>query len=77
MKTFEKTTKTKIDYVRIPSVPISAKQEHLVQMDLATKNSLNLLRGKGKDAGFDAANNKAIADFFSFKKHYKTQSYGR
>jgi len=49
----------------------------LVQMDLATKNSLNLLRGKGKDAGFDAAKNEAIADFFSCNKHYKTQSDGR
>lgn len=73
MKTFEKTTDTKIDYVRIPTAPISSKQEHLVQMDLATKNSLNLFRGKGNDAGFDAAKNQFIADFFACKKHYKTK----
>jgi uncharacterized protein len=63
-------TNVDIKYVRIPSETISTKQERLVQMDLASKNALNLLRGKGNDRGILTAKNEDVADFFINKKNY-------
>jgi uncharacterized protein len=77
MDNLKHTTNVDIKYVRIPSETISAKQEHLVQMDLASTNALNLLRGKGNDRGLLVAKDDNVADFFINKKHYNTEQYGK
>ena len=77
MEKLNMITNVDIKYVRIPSETISAKQEHLVQMDLASTNALNLLRGKGNDRGLLVAKDDNVADFFINKKHYNTEQYGK
>jgi len=60
-----------VEYVRIPSEAISAEQQHLVQLDVATKDALNLIRGKGNDRGTLASKDPEIANFFQSQKTYK------
>lgn len=60
-----------VDYVRVPSAKISSAQESLVQLDVATKDALNLIRGKGNDMGEIYKKKKEVSDFFTIKKHYK------
>ena len=60
-----------IEYVRIPSEPISAEQQHLVQLDGATDRALQLIKGKGNDRGTVASKNPEIIKFFQSKKSYK------
>ncbi|MCT1531328.1 patatin-like phospholipase family protein [Sphingobacterium daejeonense] len=62
-----------VDYVRIPSSEISSSQEELVQLDVATKPALDLIRGKGNDMGDIYRKKPEIADFFKQEKHYKTK----
>lgn len=60
-----------IEYVRIPSEAISAEQQHLVQLDVATKQALHLIQGKGNDKGTLASKDPEIAKFFQTYKSYK------
>jgi patatin-like phospholipase/acyl hydrolase len=60
-----------VDYVRVPSAKISSDQESLVQLDVATKDALNLIRGKGNDMGEIYKKKEEVSDFFTIKKHYK------
>jgi uncharacterized protein len=66
-----KLTTIPVEYVRIPSEAISAEQQHLVQLDAATKDALNLIRGKGNDRGTLASKDPEIAKFFQSQKTYK------
>ncbi len=36
-----------VDYVRIPTSEISSAQEQMIQLDVATKEALDLIRGEG------------------------------
>jgi predicted acylesterase/phospholipase RssA len=67
-----KLTGVPIEYVRIPSETISAEQQQLVQLDMATTESLRFIRGKGNDRGTLASKDTEIAEFFKSKKTYKT-----
>lgn len=60
-----------VEYVRIPSEAISAEQQHLVQLDVATDKALHLIRGKGNDRGTLASKDPEIAKFFQSHKTYK------
>jgi|ERR1043165_1544692 patatin-like phospholipase/acyl hydrolase len=65
-----------IIYTRIPSEQISAEQQHLVQLDVATPDAIHLIRGKGNDRGLIAEKDPAIAQFFKTKKTYSTRYHG-
>lgn len=62
-----------IEYYRIPSETISAEQQNIVQLDIATKNAINLIRGKGNDRGELASKDSDVVKFFKNKKTYKTK----
>ena len=62
-----------IDYLRIPSAEIASDQEKAIQLDTATKESLNLIRSKGKAMGLVFEKKSEVADFFKNKKQYKTR----
>ena len=61
----------KVTYVRVPSENISAEQQHLVQLDIASDKAINFIRGKGNDRGELAKKDPAIEAFFKEKKKYK------
>ena len=61
-----------VEYVRIPSEAISAEQQHLVKLDIATTESLRLIRGKGNDRGSVVSKDLQISKFFNTHKTYKT-----
>lgn len=65
-------TSIPIEYTRIPSEAISAEQQHLIQLDVATTDSLRLIKGKGNDRGTIASKDPEIANFFKSRKTYKT-----
>jgi len=60
-----------IEYTRIPSEAISAEQQHLVQLDVATIDAIRLIKGKGNDRGTLASKDNEIAKFFQTYKTYK------
>jgi|ERR1700757_1556329 len=60
-----------IEYTRIPSETISAEQQHLVQLDVATTDAIHLIRGKGNDRGTLASKDVEISKFFNSYKTYK------
>lgn len=60
-----------IEYTRIPSEAISAEQQHLIQLDVATRDAINLIKGKGNDRGTLASKDSEISKFFQSKKTYK------
>jgi patatin-like phospholipase/acyl hydrolase len=64
-------TSMPVEYVRIPSEAISAEQQHLIQLDVATDKALHLIRGKGNDRGTLASKDPKIAVFFQSQKTYK------
>lgn len=64
---------TQIKYIRIPSEQISAEQSHLIQLDNASKNAINLIKGKGNDRGEIVRKDKVIEEFFKNQKTYKTK----
>ena len=66
-------TNIPIEYVRIPSEAVSAEQQHLVQLDVATTDAIRLIKGKGNDRGTIASKDVTIASFFQSPKTYKTQ----
>lgn len=70
MNTIMNVSRIPIFYYRIPSVPISAKQERLVQLDNANDDALNFIRGKGNDVGFEYGKTNEIKSFFQEKKKF-------
>jgi len=60
-----------VEYTRIPSETISAEQQHLVQLDVATPDAIHLMKGKGNDRGTLASKDPEIAKFFFTHKTYK------
>ena len=66
-----------IKYKRIPSVEISKEQESLIQLDIATKEALDLIQGKGRDQADIFKKQTEIQDFFKIKKTYKTNTHGK
>jgi patatin-like phospholipase/acyl hydrolase len=73
LKRIKSISNTSIDYVRIPSINIASEQESLVQLDVATKKALDLMKGKGKDQADIYKKLPEIIDFFKEVKTYKTQ----
>lgn len=70
MKSLCNLNSIKINYVRIASEAISAEQEHLVQLDSASKKAIKFIKGKGNDRGELAKKDPQIASFFKHpKKH--------
>jgi len=61
----------RIGYVRIPSEPVSAEQQHLVRLDGAGKKAIQFIKGKGNDRGTLAKKDPAIQAFFKHKKQTK------
>lgn len=61
-----------VDYVRIPYPLVSHEQAHLVQLDVATPDALDMLRGKGNDQGELYRKRADVATFFQTTKHYQT-----
>lgn len=64
-------TEIPVTYVRIPTPEISSEHESLIQLDVATRNALNLIRGKGNDQGLLFRKKNEIANFFKEKKQFK------
>lgn len=61
-----------VKYIRIPSANIPSEHESLVQLDVATKDAINLIKGKGNDQGQIYKKREDIKAFFKTKKTYKT-----
>ena len=61
----------KIRYVRIPSESISAEQQHLVKLDVATDKAIDFIKGKGNDRGELAKKDPTIESFFKERKNIK------
>lgn len=68
MTTLCKMSDFRIDYVRIPSEPVSSEQQHLVRLDCASKKAIQFIKGKGNDRGILAKKDPAIQAFFKHKK---------
>jgi patatin-like phospholipase/acyl hydrolase len=64
-------TNIPIEYTRIPSEGISAEQQHLVQLDNASKDAIRLIKGKGNDRGTLASKDLSVAKYFQTQKSYK------
>lgn len=60
-----------VEYTRIPSESISAEQQHLIKLDIATDDAIHLIRGKGNDRGTLASKDPEIIKFFNSYKTYK------
>ena len=71
MDTIKEVNDVSVNYVRVPSASISSVQEHLVQLDNASKKSLDFLSAKGNDQGEFYKKKKEIKQFFETKKTYK------
>lgn len=71
MKRISEFSDLEIDYVRIPSSEVSREQEHLIQLDVASKEALQLMKGKGEDQADKYKKKAEIADFFVEEKTYK------
>ncbi len=73
LKKIKNISNINIDYVRIPSVNISSEQESLVQLDIANRKALDLMKGKGKDQADIYKKLPEVVDFFNEIKTYKTK----
>ncbi len=71
MQKIQNISDIQIDYLRVPSVEVSSQQESLIQLDIATKKALRLIKGKGKDQADIYKKKKEIQDFFKTEKTYK------
>ena len=60
-----------IDYERIPSFSVARDQESLIQLDVATKKALDLIKGKGRDQADIYKKLPEIIAFFKEEKTYK------
>ena len=72
MSKMENLNDVPITYVRIPSEILSPEQQSIINMDNASTNSINLLKGKGNDMGVIWRKKKEIEAFFKNIKEYKT-----
>lgn len=70
MRMIESHSPIPVKYIRIPSVGISAQQESLIQLDVATPKALQLIKGKGNDQGEVYKKLPEIHEFFKTKKTY-------
>ncbi|QNF34412.1 patatin-like phospholipase family protein [Adhaeribacter swui] len=61
---------TGIDYIRVPSEQISTEQQHLVQLDCATPQAINFIKGKGNDRGEITKKDPKVESFFENTKTY-------
>ncbi len=73
LKTLSQYDHLQIEYDRIPSESISAEQQSLIQLDKATPQALQLIRGKGNDRGELAKKDATLAKYFNQLKTYKTK----
>lgn len=71
MSKIHQISEVSVKYIRIPSAEISSEQEGLIQLDKATKEALDLIRGKGNDMGEVYKKREEIKEFFNHKKQYK------
>lgn len=71
MKNISFSNNVPIDYVRIPTTEISSKHEPLVQMDLATKDAIDLIKSMGDDQAVIYSKLSEVESFFKEKKTYK------
>ena len=67
MEKIQNLSDISIDYVRIPTSEISSDQESLIQLDVATKKALDLIKGKGKDMADVFKKKPEVIDFFKNK----------
>ena len=61
-----------IKYTRIPSEPFSKEHEELISLDNTSQEAIDLIKGKGNDAGEVWRKKEEIKQFFKYKKTYKT-----
>lgn len=73
LKTLSQYDHLQIEYDRVPSESISAEQQSLIQLDKATPQALQLIRGKGNDRGELAKKDPSLAKYFNQLKTYKTK----
>lgn len=73
MQKITKISEVSVEYVRVPTADIAREQEDHIQLDLATPNALNLIKGKGNDMGELYKKKPEIASFFKHKKLSKTK----
>lgn len=66
-----------VEYIRIPSAEIASPQASQVQLDVATTDALNLIRGMGNDMGEIYKKKNEVADFFKTYKQYKINLNGQ
>lgn len=60
-----------VTYVRIPSEILSSSQDELISLDNSSKEAIDLIKGKGNDAGEIWKKKEEIKQFFKNKKTYK------
>ena len=62
-----------VKHVRVPSEILSPEQQGMVKLDKATKQSIDLLKGKGNDMGVIWRKKEEVKQFFETQKTYKTK----
>lgn len=62
-----------VKHIRVPSETLSPEQQSVVKLDKATKQSIDLLKGKGNDMGIIWRKKEEIHQFFENEKTYKTK----
>jgi uncharacterized protein len=70
MNSLSELNDIEIHYQRIPSAQVSHEQIHLIDLDASSKDSINLLSGKGNDTGVIYRKKPEIQAFFNQLKHY-------
>jgi patatin-like phospholipase/acyl hydrolase len=68
LDSIHKISEIDIEYLRIPTAEISNEQESFIQLDVATPNAIQLIRGKGNDMGELYKKKAEIAAFYSSEK---------
>lgn len=59
-----------VKHIRVPSEILSPEQQSVIQLDKATPEAINLLKGKGNDMGVIWRKKEEIQEFFKEKKKY-------
>lgn len=68
MRKMQNISEVSIDYFRVPTASISREQEDHIQLDVATPQAIQLIKGKGNDTGLLYKKMPEIAAFFTAKK---------
>tara|TARA_R110002050_G_scaffold20348_1_gene57656 strand:- start:45735 stop:46727 length:993 start_codon:yes stop_codon:yes gene_type:complete len=68
MEKIKSISDVSIEYVRIPTAEIFSDQEGLIQLDVATRDALDLIRGKGNDMAQLFKKKIEVNDFFKTRK---------